>query len=151
MIRTLLIQAVFSWYCYHDSSVTATSSFFLIAVKLTFHKQKYLTWRHFGDTCLIIRSSMMVELSLEASSYSTLSFMTWQTYEQWINKQKYFNAYLLLIRNNVRMCNHHPVDTRRKLNVHKAFRRRPGRLLNVLYAFNLRPVSIRQSVCKATL
>ena len=25
-----------------------------------------------------------------------------------------------------------PVDTRRKLNVHKTFRRRPGRLLNVL-------------------
>ena len=34
-----------------------------------------------------------------------------------------------------------PVDTRRKLNVHKRFRRRPGRLLNVLYTFNLRPVS----------
>ena len=34
-----------------------------------------------------------------------------------------------------------PVDTRRKLNVHKTFRRRPGRLLNVLCTFNLRPVS----------
>ena len=34
-----------------------------------------------------------------------------------------------------------PVDTGRKLNVHKTFRRRPGRLLNVLCAFNLRPVS----------
>ena len=32
-----------------------------------------------------------------------------------------------------------PVDTRRKLNVHKTFRR--GRLLNVLCPFNLRPVS----------
>ena len=28
-----------------------------------------------------------------------------------------------------------------KLNVHKTFRRRPGRLLNVLCTFNLRPVS----------
>ena len=36
-----------------------------------------------------------------------------------------------------------PVDTRRKLNVHKTFRRRPGRLLNVLCTFNLRPVSTR--------
>ena len=36
-------------------------------------------------------------------------------------------------------CN--PVDTGRKLNVHKTFRRRPGRLLNILYTFNLRPVS----------
>ena len=37
-----------------------------------------------------------------------------------------------------------PVDTGRKLNVHKPFRRRPGRLLNVLSTFNLRPVSIGQ-------
>ena len=35
-----------------------------------------------------------------------------------------------------------PVDTGRKLNVHKTFRRSPGRLLNVLCTFNLRPVSI---------
>ena len=34
-----------------------------------------------------------------------------------------------------------PVDTGRKLNVHKTFRRRPGRLLSVLCTFNLRPVS----------
>ena len=34
-----------------------------------------------------------------------------------------------------------PVDTERKLNVRKTFRRRPGRLLNVLCTFNLRPVS----------
>ena len=34
-----------------------------------------------------------------------------------------------------------PVDTGRKLNVHKTFRRRPRRLLNVLCMFNLRPVS----------
>ena len=34
-----------------------------------------------------------------------------------------------------------PVDTGRKLNVHKTLRRRPGHLLNVLFTFNLRPVS----------
>ena len=34
-----------------------------------------------------------------------------------------------------------PVDTGSKLNVHKTFRRRPGRLLNVLCTFNLRLVS----------
>ena len=34
-----------------------------------------------------------------------------------------------------------PVDIGRKLNVHKTFRRRPGRLLNVLCTFNLRPAS----------
>ena len=34
-----------------------------------------------------------------------------------------------------------PVDTGCKLNVHKTFRGRPGRLLNILCTFNLRPVS----------
>ena len=34
-----------------------------------------------------------------------------------------------------------PGDTGRKLNVHKMSRRRPGRLLNVLCTFNLRPLS----------
>ena len=34
-----------------------------------------------------------------------------------------------------------PVDIGRKLNVHKTFRRRPERVLNVLCTFNLRPVS----------
>ena len=33
------------------------------------------------------------------------------------------------------------VDTGRKLNVHKTFKRRHGYLLNVLCTFNLRPVS----------
>ena len=33
------------------------------------------------------------------------------------------------------------VDTGRTLNEHKVFRRRPGRLLNVLRTFNLRLVS----------
>ena len=33
-----------------------------------------------------------------------------------------------------------PANTGRKLNVHSAFRRRPGRLLNVLCMLNLRPV-----------
>ena len=39
-----------------------------------------------------------------------------------------------------------PVDTGRKLNVHKTFRRCPGRLLNVLCTFNLRPVSMGKAL-----
>ena len=35
----------------------------------------------------------------------------------------------------------YPVDTGRKFNVHKTFKGRPGRPLNVLRTFNLRPVS----------
>ena len=38
----------------------------------------------------------------------------------------------------------HSVDTERKLNVHKTFRRHPGRILYALYMLNLRPVSARQ-------
>ena len=40
------------------------------------------------------------------------------------------------------------VDTGCKLNVHKTFRRRPGRLLNVLCTFNLRPVSTGKWFCR---
>ena len=36
---------------------------------------------------------------------------------------------------------HNPVDTGRKSNEHNTFRRRPGRLLDVLCTFNLHPVS----------
>ena len=52
---------------------------------------------------------------------------------------------------NLSTLSSHPVDTRRKLNVHKAFRRRPGRLLNVLRTFNLRFVSIGHSTNLSTL
>ena len=38
------------------------------------------------------------------------------------------------------MAGHTPVDTECKLSVHKTFKRRPGRLLNVLYTSNLRSV-----------
>ena len=38
----------------------------------------------------------------------------------------------------------HPVDTGRKLNVHKTFRRRPESLLNVLCTSDLRAVSTGQ-------
>ena len=39
----------------------------------------------------------------------------------------------------------YPVDTGRKLNAHKTFRRRPGGLLIVLCTFNLRCVSTGQT------
>ena len=40
-----------------------------------------------------------------------------------------------------RDCIDRPQRHKTKLNMHKAFRRRPGRLLNVLCMFNFRPVS----------
>ena len=41
----------------------------------------------------------------------------------------------------------YPLDRRRKLNIHKMFRRRPERLPNVLCTFNLRPVSGNTTGC----
>ena len=44
-----------------------------------------------------------------------------------------------------------PVDTGRKLNVHKTFKRRLGRLLNVLCTFYLRPVSTGSGTSTSSL
>ena len=63
-------------------------------------------------------------------------------------KMFYLNIYApvdtippIMVKLNVNVKFASPVDTGRKLNVHKTFRRRPGRLLNVLCTFNLRSVS----------
>ena len=42
----------------------------------------------------------------------------------------------------------YPLDTVRKLNLHKTFKRRSGRLLNVLCTVNLRQVSKGYSLVK---
>ena len=55
----------------------------------------------------------------------------------WHVQQKVDKCYIMLYQFS------YAVDTERKLNVHKTFRRCPGRLLNVLCTFNLRPVSTR--------
>ena len=47
---------------------------------------------------------------------------------------------------NDEIATRYPVDTGRKLNAHKTFRRRPGRRLNVLCTFNLRRVSTGYTV-----
>ena len=51
------------------------------------------------------------------------------------------NVSYVSLRNVVTSVHCALVDTGRKLNVHKTFRRRPGRLLNVLCTFNLRHMS----------
>ena len=58
-----------------------------------------------------------------------LIFNSWKK-----NKIPHFFAHTSISRS------HFPVDTGRKVNIHKTFRRR-RRLLNVLCTFNLRPVS----------
>ena len=64
-----------------------------------------------------------------------------------IYKKLYKNGITCLMTRDFDVLNV-PVDTGCKLNVHKTFRRRPARLLNVLCMFNLRPVSTGVSVIK---
>ena len=47
------------------------------------------------------------------------------------------------LRDHINLSQINPLytTTGRKLNIHKTFRKRPGRLLNVLCTFSLRPVS----------
>ena len=63
-----------------------------------------------------------------------------------------FLEFLGILLNDGKNCNlptkemwksaaNHPVDTGCKWNVHKTLRRRPGRFLNFLCTFNLRPLS----------
>ena len=52
-----------------------------------------------------------------------------------------FKQFTLISIKNQRVLYMKPVDTGRKLNVHKTFRRRPGRVLIILCWFNLGPVS----------
>ena len=52
-----------------------------------------------------------------------------------------FYGFLMISERRWRVEGGYPVDTGRTLKVHKTFRRGPGRLLNVLRMFNLRPVS----------
>ena len=56
-----------------------------------------------------------------------------------INLTKSFNCVPHNLLNGKRHA--HSPGTGRTLNVHKTFKRRPGRLLNALCTFNLRPVS----------
>ena len=58
-----------------------------------------------------------------------------------VSKTKKFGKNFNKLSNFLKCKFGNPVDTGLKLNVHKSFRRRPGRLLNVLSTFNLRPVS----------
>ena len=77
--------------------------------------------------------SLIHKFGLSVTSPKTLIFNNWVG--SWF--------FLSLVTHGIQINLHltgNPVDTRRKFNVHKAFRRRPRRLLNVLCMFNLRPV-----------
>ena len=69
-------------------------------------------------------------------------FRGYRENDKFLKVLKSLHIYFNLSQNvSISLRNGFPVDTGRKLNVHKTFRRYPGRLLNVLCAFNLSPVS----------
>ena len=88
------------------------------------------------------------QISEQQKSHSIVSrrllFLGFCSHKMWHLTSAFFTIYLYTIQNQsfilISSC---PLDTGPKLNVHKTFRRRPGRLLNVLCTFKLRPVSRR--------
>ena len=108
----------------------------MLKVKLEFNKCKWMKndWiifnfvTHHGIS--LIASGRKLDVLLDyAKSYHRLM----------MKQRTNFSILLIAFRTD-------PVDTGPKLNVHKTFRGRPGRLLNVLCTFNLRPVSAGASV-----
>ena len=73
-------------------------------------------------------------------TYCTLSLLSLKKIAWFSNQVVYIvifkNYYIFMI-----SPTHIPGEAGRKLTVHKTFRRRPGRLLNVVCTFNSRPVS----------
>ena len=103
---------------------------------------------------------VFLKVSLNSQETSSLFFLhkitTWdlQLYQKWYSGT---GVYMWILRNFQELFYRTPpsdyfwsstekknliaLDTGRNLNVHKTFRRRSGRLLNVWCTFNLRPVS----------
>ena len=80
--------------------------------------------------------SMLTIFAKSSINYFRKSSATFE-----VSKTKKFGKNFNKLSNFLKCKFGNPVDTGLKLNVQKSFRRRPGRLLNVLSTFNLRPVS----------
>ena len=89
---------------------------------------------------LLLKKSLIINFNICACELRvSCVWAAWLIYKQ-SEKKGFILSNLVLIRFFLN-CTYIPVDTGRKLNVHKTFRRRPWRLLNVLCTFNLRSVS----------
>ena len=107
-------------------------AFFIILKELSIAKNclspesaPLIYWFKLRDKLLIFSRGFIAKISKQ-NIYNVLPKIEW-----WVQYlQKHVN----------------PVDTGRKLNVHKTLRRCPGRLLNVLCTFKLRPVSTGKHV-----
>ena len=91
-----------------------------------FFKKEALTQVLYCEFCEISKITLFYRTSLVAASGTYVTEFSFSTPVTLFQKSLY------------------PVDTGRKFNVHKTFRRRPGRLMNILCMLNLRPVSTGQ-------
>ena len=84
------------------------------------------------------RKSLKQEKKLHHRLLAGSKLRLWVLIKQFVNIYFMINNYITM--SAIFIDETLPLDSRRKLNIHKTFRRRPGRLLNVLYTLNLRPV-----------
>ena len=95
----------------------------------------------FSSTCFCHTGNILITVIRFARYHlllaSNRTFMTDSIYLGTIQICRNLNEHYCYLNSTTSV----PVGTGRKLNAHKTFRRRPGRLLNVLCTFNLRPVS----------
>ena len=101
---------------------------------------KSKTWRYFSFFHLSFLSrKLLIHRTTEVGKRLSLFLSFTSTHSRTF--RHLFDRYLRLIFFLLYRLWLLPVDTGRKLNVHKTFRRLPGRLLKALCTFNLRPVS----------
>ena len=86
----------------------------------------------------IISSNMRFKRFLTISAFLNPFLTLVSLYTPWKHSSVESNAILGASSAHSFKVPFNPADTGRKLNIHKTFRRRPGRLLNVLCTFNLR-------------
>ena len=120
------------WYNYRNGSLK--NCFAMVITAFIFA----IFWKFLFCLSFYFKSNQCFSKLFSVLSFLPKLFASNRSFWSYIWKREYY-----LEGNSIKK--RYPVDTGRKLNVHKTFGRRPGRLLNVLCTFNLRPVSMGYS------
>ena len=117
--------------------ITFTFSF---KVKFCLKNKPSIILKKISGMCSLIFITVLLLIFM----FNITTYCMSETFINFTKDDKFFGSILYRVQHvSLREIphNHVLVDTGRKLNVHKTFIRHPGRLLNVFYTFNLRPVS----------
>ena len=118
---------------------------------------KYLHWsvfliklqasrkKNFQHRCFLVNSAKFLTHFLKNSSDGCFCINTCWVYCPTTTFRLFKNDETYIFRLSSLQTGNNPLGTRRKLNVHKTFRTRRGRLLNILCTLNLRFVSREKS------